>query len=396
MAHIVEFKITGLAGRKEVVHQKLHRHVNVFFGSNGSGKTSLLKILDSAMLGDARTLALVPFESAEVVIHSIAFNQDFCRKIHRKDLTKTLREQEKLFKKKVKSKHSDVDDDVRYSPYEEDRQWGWVSSIPDLPAKYQHIFLPTHRIFTPGNEPYSLSVQRQGLIRETSFDWEQSFAEILDTLWMRYSNRSLSQIQKIQQQGIAKILKGILSTDTSSNLTNSKINSENDMIYYRVSEFLNRQKLPKIIKNKEYFQNRYKKDPVFRQIVTDIDEIERNIELTGTTSSKLQSLINEMFSGNKSVTFSNIGIDVKISERHKIGLQSLSSGEKQVILMFIEALLVAESALMVDEPEISMHVDWQRKLISSMQLLNPNAQLIFATHSPEIMADVPDENIFKL
>ena len=98
MAHIVEFKITGLAGRKKIIHEKLHRHVNVFFGLNGSGKTSLLKILDSAMEGDARLLALVPFESAEVVIHSLELNQDITRKIRRKELKKSIEEQAKMIK----------------------------------------------------------------------------------------------------------------------------------------------------------------------------------------------------------------------------------------------------------------------------------------------------------
>ena len=65
MSHIVEFSISGLAGRKDVYSQVLDRHLNVFFGLNGSGKTSLLKILHSAMSGESRILRNVPFSSAE-------------------------------------------------------------------------------------------------------------------------------------------------------------------------------------------------------------------------------------------------------------------------------------------------------------------------------------------
>jgi predicted ATPase len=396
MAHIVEFKITGLAGRKNVIHEKLHRHVNVFFGLNGSGKTSLLKILDSAMEGDARLLTSVPFESAEVVIHSLELNQDFCRKIHRKELKKTIQDQEKLIKKDH-IKYADVIYDIKYSPNSEGQQWGWTSSIPsNSSSKYQHIFLPTHRILT-GFEPYSFITNRNALgAGESSIDWEQYFAKNLEHHWLNYSNKSLSQIQKIQQNGLANILKGFLSADVLSKSKKTKINSEDNLIYNRVAAFLNRQELPKIITNKEQFQNRYRTDKMFRQIVSDIDEVERKIEATITTRNKLQLLINEMFSGNKSVVFSDANIDVKTNDNQKIGLHSLSSGEKQAILIFIETLLITESALLIDEPEISMHVDWQKNLISSMRLLNPNAQFIFATHSPEIMADVPNENIFKL
>jgi recombinational DNA repair ATPase RecF len=49
MAHITEFTVEGLAGRAEPYSHQLDRHVNVFFGLNGSGKTSLLKLLHAAM-----------------------------------------------------------------------------------------------------------------------------------------------------------------------------------------------------------------------------------------------------------------------------------------------------------------------------------------------------------
>jgi len=37
-----------------------------------------------------------------------------------------------------------------------------------------------------------------------------------------------------------------------------------------------------------------------------------------------------------------------------------------------------------DEPELSLHIEWQEKIISSIRDLNPNSQIIVATHSPEI------------
>jgi len=43
-----------------------------------------------------------------------------------------------------------------------------------------------------------------------------------------------------------------------------------------------------------------------------------------------------------------------------------------------------------------MHIDWQHRLLSSLQQLNPAMQLVAATHSPEIMADLPDDKIFRL
>jgi predicted ATPase len=396
MAHIVEFKITGLAGRKDVIHEKLHRNVNVFFGLNGSGKTSLLKILDSAMSGNAQNLISVPFNSAEVVIYSLTENRNLTRKIHRKDLMKSLHFQEKLVKNE-KIRYIDANDDVKYSQYNEEKL-GWDTSNPDKRTTgYEHIFLPVHRIIPRDDLYFSTPNYRSTqYVGKPMFDWDQYFADNLEHLWMKYSNISLSEVQKIQQLGLAKILTSVLSTEPKIKLRESKTELKNDLIYNRMMAFLGRQGLPQVIKDKKHFQQRYQTDFVFKQVVTDIEDIERNIESAVTARNKLQQLINDMFSGNKSLIFSDTGIEVKTKDRHRIGLHSLSSGEKQAIFIFIETLLINQSALMIDEPEISMHVDWQRKLLSSMQLLNPNAQLIFATHSPEIMADVPDENIFKL
>jgi ABC-type cobalamin/Fe3+-siderophores transport system ATPase subunit len=49
MSHIVSFSVAGLVGRDDVYSKELNRDVNIFFGLNGSGKTSLLRILHSAM-----------------------------------------------------------------------------------------------------------------------------------------------------------------------------------------------------------------------------------------------------------------------------------------------------------------------------------------------------------
>lgn len=67
----------------------------------------------------------------------------------------------------------------------------------------------------------------------------------------------------------------------------------------------------------------------------------------------------------------------------------LSSGEKQMLVLLINTLLLVKKECVVfwDEPELSMHVDWQRILIATMQKINPNMQLIIATHSPFIIYD---------
>lgn len=72
---------------------------------------------------------------------------------------------------------------------------------------------------------------------------------------------------------------------------------------------------------------------------------------------------------------------------------NLSSGEKQLLIQFLEVLLQESRSVIfiADEPEISLHVIWQENLLKVIRNLNENAQLIIATHSPDIVADFSDK-----
>lgn len=66
--------------------------------------------------------------------------------------------------------------------------------------------------------------------------------------------------------------------------------------------------------------------------------------------------------------------------------ENLSSGEKQILIILLTTLLQdrRDHVLLMDEPEISLHIDWQRSLIENIRLINPNCQIITVTHSPTI------------
>jgi predicted ATP-dependent endonuclease of OLD family len=69
-----------------------------------------------------------------------------------------------------------------------------------------------------------------------------------------------------------------------------------------------------------------------------------------------------------------------------IRLEQLSSGEKQLLIILFKVFLMDNEphVLLMDEPEMSMHVAWQSQLISVIRELNPHCQLIMTTHSPSI------------
>ena len=219
------------------------------------------------------------------------------------------------------------------------------------------------------------------------------FASSLERLWTSYSADVLSNVNKAQQDGLASILNAVLTTSRPTRKGSKEIDSE--IAFERVATFLKRQGSPQILASLAEFKLRYKKDAKLRSIVSDINEVERGIEKAMTPRNQLQSLIQRMF-GETKVIFRDKEIKITARDKTQISLTALSSGQKQVLKIFIETLMAGSNSLMIDEPEISMHVDWQKRLIASTRQLNPNAQLILATHSPEIMADLPDDKIFRL
>jgi len=65
----------------------------------------------------------------------------------------------------------------------------------------------------------------------------------------------------------------------------------------------------------------------------------------------------------------------------------LSSGEKQMLAILLTVLVEDNKpyVLFMDEPEVSLHVDWQQQLIDLILQLNPNVQIILTTHSPAVI-----------
>jgi ABC-type cobalamin/Fe3+-siderophores transport system ATPase subunit len=96
-----------------------------------------------------------------------------------------------------------------------------------------------------------------------------------------------------------------------------------------------------------------------------------------------------------------LGKEVYISKANEVSIRAggrglsvkaLSSGEKQLMIILGEALLQEGSPVIyiADEPELSLHVGWQEMLVSNIREINSNAQIVFATHSPDIVGSYSD------
>jgi predicted ATP-binding protein involved in virulence len=71
----------------------------------------------------------------------------------------------------------------------------------------------------------------------------------------------------------------------------------------------------------------------------------------------------------------------------KFGYEHLSMGEKQILLLLLMVSNTDQQPciFLMDEPDLSMHIDWKEILVKELHSLNPNMQIILTTHAPSVI-----------
>ena len=99
----------------------------------------------------------------------------------------------------------------------------------------------------------------------------------------------------------------------------------------------------------------------------------------GMIDSLLSDTGKQLIRSQNDIAFSQLG--------ERLTPYQLSSGEKQMLVILLTVLIEDNKpyVLFMDEPEISLHIDWQQRLIDLILELNPNVQIILTTHSPAVI-----------
>ncbi|MBO4315708.1 MAG: ATP-binding protein [Prevotella sp.] len=118
----------------------------------------------------------------------------------------------------------------------------------------------------------------------------------------------------------------------------------------------------------------------------DADASERAQQIS-LPKKRFQDIIDKLFAetGKKIIRTEN---EIRFSQiGETLVPYQLSSGEKQILAIMLTVLVEDNHnyVLFMDEPEVSLHVDWQQQLIDLVLELNPNVQIILTTHSPAVI-----------
>ena len=102
---------------------------------------------------------------------------------------------------------------------------------------------------------------------------------------------------------------------------------------------------------------------------------------------RFQDMVDELFeeTGKRIVRTEN---EIRFTQIGEMLMPyQLSSGEKQMLTILLTVLVEDDLpyVLFMDEPEVSLHIEWQKRLIDLILELNPNVQIILTTHSPALI-----------
>ena len=423
------FDIQGLFGRKDTVSINLERNVKIIYGINGSGKTTILKLLDAILTGRLFEIRNVNFKS--LILHledgksiKVTRTKSSKRKSARRRTLFTLK-LELISVSGNSEVASRMDDEVELTervPLEVieheipelnrvgSREWsdfitGDILSLSDVIARYSDRlpwlqpsteigwyrklvkgfsvkFIQTQRLITMKAETSPHLRRRAVRYQNTVLEYSERLRELIrdklsDSMRMAQSLDSSYPKRLLQERGTRlsdKRLKDLLekTEQLGAKLRQVELLSSGDNVDITLESISE--------------DNR-------RAIALYLSDSVKKYEVLEPFADKLLlflDIVNTKFKPTKFVQIGGReGIRIGLSRGGEIHPRLLSSGEQHEIVLLFDLIFFSEpgTLVLIDEPEISLHIDWQKKFLSDVEAIGKAADLRFllATHSPAII-----------
>lgn len=418
---IESFKITKLWGYRDI-DLTFNSDVNILIGPNASGKTTILNLLHSILSADLPSLLNVSFDQAKIKLRSFK---------GRSERTVKVEVAEGLLKLSVGQKKFQVDidmiSDLRFPRYYKHPETGkirrrtlpWhiarkriVPAYDELTALVPIVWLPVSRrlpVTENEEEPYT----RTGPLESVDLRLD----ELLDELSGYHSGLN-AQLSKRYQEFEHQVLSMILYSKEHDQLnlipSSSPTEAEKDQLLraFKAAGLLNKQMQIRIDEHFDAADEALKRRrenagwdledilvlPLIgrtQAMVRYARKLEEDRERIFAPLRRYEETVNS-FLNEKSVEVNESGkLKIESPAPSDLSPRLLSSGEKQILILLTQALLRVDEPVVyiADEPELSLHVLWQEKLLESLVSLSGQIQVIVATHSPDIVGKFMDKVI---
>jgi len=402
--HIQNIKILGLFKYLNYLIP-LKQGINIIHGINGKGKTTILNIITNILNGDIKKFYQLSFKRVEVTFNNgylyiyrdesqknkILFDyeinkEEFLKKdasntnsikalLNRLNIEPLLLPAQRVSIQETYHLDRDLDDEYFYH----NRREVYVRNR--FYRENKNIFQPDPKMIDILSIPGELieRARRFSHITATRFSkfdnsLFENFFEATLLAKSNQMNKTFGEEHFIQMIKEIKDKKEKYFTKYKRVFMRSQLLEKIEKLIMEESIYLNEQ----IYKFLElYLKNIDKKNEIIAQYITPFTNLEK--------------IMNSLFEGKK-ITISmeeNLNNIFKITTNAKdeIQVHHLSSGEKNLLLIFFHFLFEMKNntLFMIDEPELSLHIDWQYSLIDNFQKYSNDNQIIVVTHSPDIM-----------
>ncbi|MEA4851556.1 MAG: ATP-binding protein [Paludibacter sp.] len=347
---IKKLLVEGLNNRKKPLELEFYPDLNLLTGKNGSSKTTILKLIWFLNSGKFMNLVKeINFTYAELTTTNafISIKRDIANNTISIGLNKdkpitigilNLRDIEFRRVPQINEKLVEIGN----------------QSIPT-------IFFPTFRRIEGG---FSMED-----VFDPRFGRQDQIREALEEFSRRHSSKNQRFITSISTDDIVALL----------NKEYSNINAQINLIQKQKSDEIIRK-----IKTKDKNETE-----TLVEIQSDIESMEKERESLLKPYTTLSNLITTIFQ-HKGIHLSNLTLG---EVNNAISSDKLSAGEKQMLSFICYNAFTKNNTIFIDEPELSLHPDWQRTLVPTLLNQGNNNQFFMATHSPFIYSKYADKEI---
>ncbi|MEW6235791.1 MAG: AAA family ATPase [Candidatus Omnitrophota bacterium] len=422
MNYLEKVEIKGFWGNRDI-SISFNPDVNFLIGVNGSGKTTVINLIAAALNADFPTLDRLPFNSMQLQLREVNGNSTPSIEVEKKPQERSPYPSISF---SIKSKETDKAVNYSLDQIEEGRIYRTASH------EYYHSY-PARHSQRLGKIHYDIIEHLSGLvniswlsIHRTTASYrskeERSFESTIDQKLSELSNEFIKYFSLLDKQSAIEIDR--FQQTIFLSLLSDESESEVFSILKSLDPDNEKQELIKIFKLFRLDENEYLKSverhfdsysKLFQKLSNSSGfRLEDLSVLIGTRRihsivqdwSKLTEKQKDIYKPRN--TFLNVvnslmqRKEIKINEKNELEVKTqskkifplkfLSSGEKQLLIILGEALLQQSAPwiYIADEPELSLHVTWQESLVRNLRNVNPKAQIIFATHSPDIVSNFHD------
>lgn len=437
---VTELQVKGLFGVFDhEIPLRSQERVTIIHGPNGFGKTMILRMLAALVEGDARIFERIPFSEFRVLFEDGSYG--IIR--HREESkAKESRAQSKLVASlvdpsgKVTSTSSypvvlDVPAHVldrvdRYVPgnflrFENgwrDASSGKLFSLPDILKRIPSAVAAVPRRFRPRHFA-EISRDLQVFFVETKrLDAERSFQRSpTDDRMIEYYSRAAEAPASIPLR-VEQYSRDILQRIKTALADYAKHSQESDRTFpERLVRFVRENQTSlqgrEILERMDELENKRQRlislgfldsETGLRDLteedvrrasealtiyVGDVQEKLAVFDDLARRVGKFMDILNERFKYKRITINRELGFRVETHAGEAIQLEDLSSGEQHELVVLYELLFRAPRSglVLVDEPEISLHVAWQSRFLSDLiEILGlTDSYALVATHSPVVI-----------